>query len=32
MDVADVDAITAKMDDGVILFKAPEENPYNLFV
>lgn len=32
MEGVDVEAITAKMHDGTILFKAPEENPYNLFV
>jgi diketogulonate reductase-like aldo/keto reductase len=29
---ADVETITSKFDDGTLLFRAPEENPYNLFV
>jgi len=28
----DVEAITDKFDDGTLLFSAPKENPYNLFV
>jgi len=27
----DVTAISEKLDSGMLLFKAPEENPYNMF-
>ena len=27
----DVEAITKKFDDGTLIFKAPGDNPYNVF-
>ena len=32
MEEADVQSITERFDDGTVLFKAPEETNYNLFV